>query len=282
MKRKFPIKFSLQEFIFFILLVASGTLLAFNSGGFVINMKDIGFSILSTVEKQAVMIGQGAIGIFTSVGRLGRLQKDYDALVKQLENYENMRRANTQIRKENEALKEQLGFRETITGKNYPASIISRTSDNLYAYLTLDKGTKHGVKKNMEVIAFQNGNSGLVGRVTSVGRYTCMVLPVYNINCIISARLDTTRDLGLVYGGGDPDGVLVMRYVRKRVSDELHFGDIVVTSGENENYSKDIVIGSISKISTLDYDSTLEIELTPIIDFQRLENVVIVDVVRLQ
>lgn len=278
MKRKFPIRFSPQELIFVLLLLASGTLLAFNSGGFVVNVQSIGFSILSTIEKQAVTVGQGAVSIFTSVSRLGKLQKEYDALVKQLENYDNMRRANTQIRKENETLKEQLGFKETLTAKNYPASIIARSSDNLYAYLTLNKGSKHGIKKNMEVIAYQNGNSGLVGRVTSVGRYTCMVIPIYNINCIISARLDTTRDLGLVYGGGDPDGTLTMRYIRKRVSDDLHFGDIVVTSGENENYSKDIVIGSISKISTLDYDSTLEIELTPIIDFQRLENVIIVDV----
>lgn len=278
MKKRFPIRFSLPEFVFLILLVVSGVLLSFHSGGFVINLKEIGFSVLSTVEKQVVMVGQGALSIFTSIGKLGRLQKDYDALVKQLENYENMRRANTQIRKENEFLKEQLGFRDTLTQKNYPASIISRGSDNLYDYLTLNKGEKDGVKKSMEVIAYQNGNAGLVGRVIQVGRYTCSVVPVYNINCIISARMENTRDLGLVYGGGDPNGSLVMRYVRKRVADDLHFGDVVVTSGENENYTKNIVIGSISKISVLDYDSTLEIEVTPILDFSRLENVVIVDV----
>ena len=54
-------------------------------------------------------------------------------------------------------------------------------------------------------------------------------------------------------------------------------GDIVVTSGENGNYVKDVPIGRISKIKILDYDSSLSIELEPVIDFLRLENVLVVD-----
>ncbi|HAZ96888.1 MAG TPA: rod shape-determining protein MreC, partial [Treponema sp.] len=49
------------------------------------------------------------------------------------------------------------------------------------------------------------------------------------------------------------------------------------TSGENGNYVKDIPIGRISKIKILDYDSSLSIELEPVIDFLRLENVLVVD-----
>jgi rod shape-determining protein MreC len=68
-----------------------------------------------------------------------------------------------------------------------------------------------------------------------------------------------------------------MQYIRKSVVDELSFGDIVVTSGENDNYMRDIAIGTISKITTLDYNSSLNIELIPVIDFARLENVVVVN-----
>ena len=70
---------------------------------------------------------------------------------------------------------------------------------------------------------------------------------------------------------------LTMRYIKKRVLEELHFGDIIVTSGETENYMRDIPIGSISKITVLDYDASLDIEITPIIDFARLENVIVTD-----
>ena len=102
-------------------------------------------------------------------------------------------------------------------------------------------------------------------------------MPVYNINNIVSARIQNSRDLGLVNGLGSQDQPLLMQYIRKSVVDELSYGDIVVTSGENDNYMRDIAIGTISKITTLDYNSSLNIELIPIIDFARLENVVVVN-----
>ena len=39
----------------------------------------------------------------------------------------------------------------------------------------------------------------------------------------------------------------------------------------------DLPIGSISKISVVDYNSSLDIELTPIIDFSKLETVIVVN-----
>jgi rod shape-determining protein MreC len=59
--------------------------------------------------------------------------------------------------------------------------------------------------------------------------------------------------------------------------ENLSRGDIVVTSGENDNYVKDIPIGRISEITALDYDSNLNIQIEPIIDFLRLENVLVVN-----
>jgi rod shape-determining protein MreC len=129
----------------------------------------------------------------------------------------------------------------------------------------------------MPVIAFQNGNQGLVGKVVQVGTFTSQIMPIYNINNIVSARIQNSRDLGLVNGLGSQDQPLLMQYIRKSVVDELSYGDIVVTSGENDNYMRDIAIGTISKITTLDYNSSLNIELIPVIDFARLENVVVVN-----
>ena len=155
--------------------------------------------------------------------------------------------------------------------------IISRDFDNVYAYLTIDKGSVNGIKKNMPVVAFQNGNQGLVGKVVQVGTFTSQIMPIYNMDYIVSARIQNSRDLGLVNGNGSQDNPLLMQYIRKKVADELSYGDIVVTSGENDNYLKDIPIGTISKIISLDYNSSLDIELTPIIDFSRLENVIVVN-----
>ena len=276
-KTRFSFRFSFSELLLVILVVSSCLMLGFSSKSFVLNFKKVGFSIFTTGEKGVVTVSRGFRNTFNSAKELSRLKSDYDNLVLKLENYEQMQRSNADIRKENERLKEQLGFSIYMEEKNIPSQIISRDLDNLYSYLTINKGSVNGIKKNMPVVAFQNGVQGLVGKVVEVGTFTSQIMPVYNLNCIVSSRIQNTREIGLVSGNGDPNEPLSMQYIRKRTIDSLHFGDVIVTSGENDNYMRDIPIGSISKIKSIDYNSSLDIELTPIIDFSRLEVVFVVN-----
>ena len=276
-KNKVPFRFKFSEFLLIIFVLLSSLLLAFNSGGFVVNLKKVGFSIISSVEKGVHFVVDGITNTVNSVGELRKLKKEYNELVLKLENYEQMQRSNADITKENERLKEQLGFSISMDEKNIPAQIISRNLDNAYSYLTIDKGSVNGIKKNMPVVAFQNGNQGLVGKVIQVGTFTSQIMPIYNIKNIVSVRIQNTRDLGLVNGLGTQNQPLLLQHIRKRVMEELSYGDVVVTSGENDNYMRDIPVGPITKITALDYNSSLNIELTPIIDFARLENVIVVN-----
>ncbi|MBQ5999811.1 MAG: rod shape-determining protein MreC [Treponema sp.] len=274
-KNKFS--FKLSEFLLVIYVLFAGIMLTFSSGSFVLNFKQLGFSALSTLGRGVHCVVYGIGSSFNAVRELAQLRKEYEILSEKLSDYEQMRRSNAEIKKENERLKEQLGFATSLEEKNYPARIIARDSDNLYAAITIDKGSLTGIKKNMPFIAYQNGNSGLVGKVIQVGAFTSQVMPIYNLNCTVSCRIQNTRDIGLVSGNGSDDAPLQMNYVRKRVLEDLHYGDVVVTSGENNNYMKDLAVGTISKISVVDYNSLLDIELTPIIDFSRLENVLVVN-----
>lgn len=277
MSSKNRFSFQLSEFLLIIFVLFSGVMLAFNTGSFVVNFKTIGFTVISSIERGIHSVTDSVHNTVCAVSELGKLRRDYEELSKKLENYEQMRRSNAEIRKENERLLEQLNFTTSLEEKNYPAQIISRDVDNVYASLTINKGSVAGIKKNMPVIAYQNGTSGLVGKVVQVGAFTSQIMPVYNMNCIVSARIQNSRDLGLVSGNGKEDSPLSMKYIRKRVLEDLHYGDIVVTSGENSNFMRDLPLGTISKISVIDYNSSLDIELTPIIDFSRLENVVVVN-----
>ncbi len=276
-KRKAFFTVHISEFILAILLVISGVMFSARTGGFVINFKQIGFSIFSVAEKGISGFTGSVTRVFTSITELAKLREEYAVLVEKLKDYEYMQRTNSDIRKENARLKEQLGFSESLVEKNFPANIISRGGDNLYSTIIINKGSVHGIKKNLPVIAIQHGNVGIVGKVVMVSAYTSEVMPLYDLNCTISSRIQNTRDIGLVTGNGNEIQPLSMKYIKKRVIDELHFGDVVVTSGENGNYLRDIPIGTISKITVLDYDTSLDIEIKPIIDFSRLETVVVVD-----
>ena len=274
---KSSFRFRFPEFVLALLLLVSGVFLAFTTGSFVVNFSRIGFSIFSSAEKGIFFVTNSVGRQFAAMRELSELKQNYDELVLKLQNYEQMQRTNAEIRKENEQLKEQLDFVKSLEQKNYPAQIISRNIDKLYASLTIDKGSVNGIGKNMPVIAYQNGNIALVGKVVEVGRFTSTIMPVYSINCTVSARIQNTRDLGLVSGFGD-DTKLALKYIKKRVMDTLNYGDVIVTSGENGNYMRNMPIGSISEIRVVEYDSSLEIDVAPLIDFPRLETVIVVDV----
>ena len=277
-KEKSTVSFKYSLIVFLILVIISGVSLALSSGGFIISVKEVGFSILSAGQKGVNSVITGVGNGVSAVKELAELKESYNKLVQQLEDYEYLQRNNAEIRKENELLREQLGISKSIVNKNYVAQIIGRDPDSLYSAITVNKGSRNGIRKNMPVIAVQNGDIGLVGKVVTVGAFTSQIMPIYDFQCNISARIQHTRDLGLVVGQGNADSPLQMQYIKKRVLNELQYGNLVVTSGENENYLKDIPIGSITKIKTVDYDSSLIIEITPIIDFARLETVMIVDV----
>ncbi|MBQ0052749.1 MAG: rod shape-determining protein MreC [Treponema sp.] len=274
---KHSFRFGLAELVLGVLVIISGVLLAFSSGGFVVDFERVGFTVLSTAQKGINSVVDGAVSTVNAVKELSRLREENRELHEMLKNYQYLQRNNTEIKKENERLKEQLGFSSQLQEKNYPAQIIGRNPDSLYSSFTINKGSRSGIKKNMPVLAIQDGIVGLIGKVTSVGVGTSQVMPIYDTKCFISARIQNTRDIGLVNGLGSVDSPLTMRYIKRRVLDELNFGDVIVTSGENGNYIRDIPIGTISKISVIDYDSSLNIEVTPIIDFSRIETVVVTD-----
>ena len=125
-KKQNGFRFKFPEFLLIGLLLISNIVLNFSGGGFILNLKKIGFSAISTVEKGVHFITHGIGESFSAVKELRQLKKDYNDLVIKLENYEQMQRSNADIRKENERLREQLDFAISLDEQNYPAQIISR------------------------------------------------------------------------------------------------------------------------------------------------------------
>ncbi|MBQ1833122.1 MAG: rod shape-determining protein MreC [Treponema sp.] len=275
MKTKFF--FKLPEVVLIVLILFSGIMLGFSAGGFLINFKSIGFSAISAVQMGAHNVADGVTGAISNVRDLFVMKKEYDELKEKLADYEYLKRNNVDIRKENELLREQLAFATSVDYKNFVAQIIGRDPNSLYSVITVDKGVRDGIKKGMPVIAIQDGNVGVVGRVVTVGVSTSQIMPIYDSKSNISARIETTRELGIISGGGGIDAPLSMSYINKRSKNQLNYGDVVVTSGENGNYMRDVPVATITKINELDYDSSLDIELVPVLDFNRLETVLIVD-----
>lgn len=264
-------------YVFLALVTISFSCLLFSTRSFVIDVRDVGFSLFSGIRGAIQEVTASVQKTVLSVKELSRLKEEYDHLVKQLERYEELARSAADIEQENINLKKQLSFSQNLFYKHIPAQIIGKDPDNLFSSFVIDKGIKEGIKKNMAVIAFQDGTQGLVGLVVQVGRHESMVMPVYDYNSYVSARFAQSLYEGIVSGQGDPNSPLAMKYIKKRAKDEIQYGDRVVTSGLGGIYPKGIEIGRVSKIIFQEYETSLTVELEPSIDFSRLEYVFVIE-----
>ncbi len=236
----------------------------------------VGLTVFGFFQKGFSAVGDFVADTVASIAELKRLREDYDELAAKLERYTNLERGAADLRQENQRLKEQLGFAERLAYERVPARIVAKDPENLYATFVIDKGVAEGVRKNMPVLAFQDGVEGLVGRVLEVGRGSSVVVPLYDASSYVAARLATSRHEGLLTGQGKADDALVMKYVKKRAKDEAQFGDMVVTTGFESVYPPDVAIGRVKKLRVLDYQTSVEIEVEPILDFSRIEYVFVV------
>jgi rod shape-determining protein MreC len=92
---------------------------------------------------------------------------------------------------------------------------------------------------------------------------------------MVSARLDVSRFEGLASGQGAdrPTLLMMMKYVKKIAADSIEYGDLVVTAGLGGQYPAGINLGRVRDISAETYETSLTLEIEPIIDFTTLEHV---------
>ena len=268
--------------LFVILLFVSSILLWTSTGEFIVNFRDVGFSVASSFENVVFSIHSFFTGTVTSIMELSSLKEKYNELTEKLNKYEILENSTQTLKKENEELRKLLGFSNRIKTHNIVAEIIGLDPNNLYYGILINRGLKHGVKKNMPVIAFEKGELALVGKIMTVGAFSSVVLPLYDDRCFIAAKMEESRHRGIVGGQGSSSLPLIMRYVKKRVKDEVKVGDIIVTSGLDDTsmFPKNIPIGYISKIAVHDYETSLELFVEPMVNFSTLEYVFVLDVAR--
>ena len=264
-------------YVFISLVFVSIVLLMISSRSFISNVKNAGLTVFSGARGGIYEFSSFVSRTALSVKEIADLRKEHADLLKQLERYEELERSNAEIYQENIRLREQLGFERTLRYRRIAAQISGRDPDNLFSAIVINKGSHSGVANNMAVVAWQNGAQALVGKVIQTGAFESLVMPVFDINSLVSSRLSDSRYEGIVEGMGNSETPLLMRFVPKRARDEINTGDIVISSGMGGVFPAGINIGRVSGVNVLDYETTLEIEISPMIDFSRLEYVFVIE-----
>ena len=152
------------------------------------------------------------------------------------------------------------------------ARIIAKDAGNWYHAFVIDKGSDDGIMPNMNVIA----GGGLVGCVTDVGPDWAKVQSIIADNAAVSGMVLSSSDNLIVSGDLElyKQGYLSFSKLVDS-ADKVRIGDKIVTSNISDKYLPGILIGYIS---TLDDDAnnlTKSGRLSPAVDFEHLNEVLI-------
>lgn len=154
------------------------------------------------------------------------------------------------------------------------AHVIAMDGTNWFSTFTIDKGSKQGIAKGMNVLA----GSGLVGIVTDVGPNYAKVRSIIDDSSNVSAMVLTTKDNFNVSGSlmsMNKDKVLPFTELRDE-NNKIKQGDPVVTSYVSDQYQQGLLIGYIYSIEDNPNNLTKSGYITPVVDFQHLQEVLVI------
>lgn len=153
------------------------------------------------------------------------------------------------------------------------ARIIARDSGNWFHAFTIDKGLEDGLAVDMNVIA----GGGLVGRIESIGPNWAKVNSVINDNSNVSAMVLASSDTMIVTGSLQlmAEGKIGFEQLTDS-KNKVKTGDKIVTSNISDKYLPGILIGYVSEITQDSNNITKSGTITPAVDFEHLEEVLVI------
>ncbi len=147
--------------------------------------------------------------------------------------------------------------------------VINNTIHLSSNYITLDKGSADGIRKNMGII-----NKGIVGKIKTVSTHYSVAYSLLHPNMPIASEIKRTGTICVVNWQNNKVNRSNLQYVPKHVN--LKKGDSVVTSGYNAIFPPNILIGSIEKAKVAKHKNFQEVEIKLTEDFSSLKHIYII------
>ena len=204
--------------------------------------------------------------------KLKDVNEENDILETSLDRIDAIETENVELRRQIDALKNELNIDYTLTDYEYlNATVTSRSVGYWYNTITINKGSYNGIEKDMVVI---NGK-GLIGRVIKTSTFTSDVrlITTSETNNKISVHISNGDNnlYGLINNYDYSKNLLEVEGISN--TKDVEIGDFVYTSGLGGIFPSGILIGSVSEITTDSYDLAKIIKVKPSADFSNINYV---------
>ncbi len=234
-------------------------------------------NIITPMQRGIGSVGDYISSKFKIFSDIDELIVENEKLKEELEEVKNINQMLTQEKYELNWYRDLYELdRQYIDYEKVAAKVISREPNGYCNVFIIDKGSDDGIKKDMNVLS---GN-GLVGIITEVGKNWSKVRAIIDDFSSVSGMFLKTSDTCIVNGNLEllDDGYISVEMISKNA--EIYDNYEVVTSYISDKYLPGILIGYVSNIRPDSSNMSKEAYLTPVVDFEHIEAVLVITELR--
>ena len=233
---------------------------------------NLGLEATGAVLKPAVWLYDQAHGFYARYIDLVGVREENDALKAQVERMRSELGTLAESQAELRRLRALLSLPDADVWKPIGARVIAgRIGPNaVLESVTISRGYLSGGAPGTPVIT----NVGVVGRVLRASANTATVLLLTDPGSRIAVLSRETRTPGIL-AGRSTRLPMEMRFVTRNYT--VHPGEILVTSGLDGAYSKNLPVARVISVAPSDFSQFQNILAEPLVDVERLEEVLLLE-----
>jgi rod shape-determining protein MreC len=260
-----PIKGLIQRFAF-LLLVFSAFVLMLVGKGETLLIDRFRTGVLDFAAPVMEVLSQPAAAVANAVENakhLYMLRSENERLRAENAKLREWQTTAHRLETENASLRELLRVPAETQSRYITARVIADPGGAFVRAAIVNAGRRHGVVKGQAVMTAD----GLVGRVYEVGLHSARVLLITDINSRMPVLIESSRARAILAGdNGDRPKLAFLA-----PSADVSVGDRIVTSGQGGMFPAGLPVGTVAAIDGG------AVRVAPLVDFDRLEMVRIVD-----
>jgi rod shape-determining protein MreC len=230
-------------------------------------LEQVTFGIFSEIQRGMSSGVNGVRRVWSGYVGLRQVKQENDDLKKQLADAQVALQAQRALGDRARGLEKLLELRDRVTLQTAAAEIIGASASQEFRTVTIDKGTRDGLRPDMAIIS----PAGVVGRVVIPSARSARVQLLIDRNAAAGALIERSRAQGVVVGAGEDR----LRLENVSETADIIAGDTVVSSGIEGIYPKGFVIGTIELVEKSG-PAYKRITVKPAVDFSSLEEVLVV------
>lgn len=239
-------------------------------------LEAVTFGIFSEIQRGVSAGVSGALRVWSGYVGLRHVKEENDDLKRQLAAAELAAQEQRAQLDRVRGLQQLLELRDRSNLQTTGAEIIGAAATPDFRTVTIDKGTRDGLRPDMSVIA----PAGVVGRIVVPSARAAKVQLLIDRNAAAGAIVERSRAQAVVVGTGVDR--LTLEYVPDTA--DIKVGDRVLTSGIEGIYPTSVIGGTYPKGFLIGYVEVVEkngpsykrITVKPAVDFSALETVLVV------